>query len=704
VALLEAGTVVGNYRIEKVLGQGGMGVVYRAIDLRLDRPVALKLLSGETAQDVRFRARFLRESHTAASVDHPNVLPIYEAAEVDGELFIAMRLVDGEDLSALLRREGALDPARACGLIAQVADALDAVHVTGLVHRDIKPSNVLIHTAAAREHAYLADFGITKLSSESTGLTATGAFVGTIDYAAPEVIRGEPLDARTDVYSLGCVLFECLTGGKPFERESQLSLIYAHLEDSPPSPRDRRPELPRAIDSVISRALAKNRDERFESAGALASAALAAVGAAPHPARPAAAARVKAKPPRRAERRRPGVPRLVLLGGVLALVIGGAAAALLSGGGDSGGPSAQKETTAAPDATDLAPRVPAKEGRSVVGSALTQAPGDSGYCSGAGEGSSSCTVVQITLGGTDQAVRADGVITRWAVRGGKGLLALRVIDGPAGSRRVVARGPAVTFSGSDVESFAARIPVDAGQRVGVEQGESGFLPFRYRDEATTADFYDPPLGTTPTSLKSGGSGAYDYEFLYNATIEPDDDRDGRGDLTQDPDHGGAGARCPSSGVIARGSRSSVVRVGDELFGCRRGVRTRIGSLGGGARFRLYRFRGDQLALVRVRDGRSSVLGFDLGDRRPTFSTPKTFGDDRPADWTVSDLVLGSNGNAAWMAAPRGAPDRAAVWTRSGDQVRAIDSGRLRPGSLRLTADEGDVIYNDTAGRTRQTGF
>jgi hypothetical protein len=391
---------------------------------------------------------------------------------------------------------------------------------------------------------------------------------------------------------------------------------------------------------------------------------------------------------------------MAALAGLLVLAAAGTAAALLSGGGDPGDDTSQTATPATQDAADLTPRVPAKEGRSVVGSALTQTPGESGYCSG--EGGTSCTVVQLTLGGADQAVRSDGVITRWAVRGGKGLLSLRVIDGPPGRRRVVARGPTVTATGSGVESFPVRIPVDAGERVGVEQGTTGFLPFRYRDEATTAEFYSPPLGSSAGTDDDGS--APDYEFLYNATIEPDDDGDGRGDLTQDSDHGGAGAECPASGVVARGSRSSVIRVGDELFGCRGGVRTRIGSVGGGSRYRMFRFAGDQLALVRVRDGRSSVLGFDLGDRSPTFTTAKTFDDDRPAEWTVRDLALASTGNAAWIAVPRGAPERAAVWTRSGGQVRPIDSGGLRPGSLRLSSDEADVIYGDQDGRTRQTGF
>jgi hypothetical protein len=691
VGTLEEGAVIGTYRVEGVLGRGGMGVVYRARDRRLDRLVALKLLSGETAQDPRFRERFLRESRAAAGIDHPNVLPVYEAAEVGGQLYIAMRLVEGEDLAELLKREGALPPARALRLVAQVADALDAVHAHGLVHRDVKPSNVLLHRAAVREHAYLADFGITRLATQNTPLTATGAFVGTIDYCAPEVIRGDRLDARSDVYSLGCVLFECLTGEKPFVRDSEVNLIYAHLEAPVPAPRDRRPDLPVAVDGVVVRAMAKDPDARFASAGELAAAAAAALGGPPAPTRA-----TPTKPAARAPRR-----RIVVGGGLLGAAAVVAAVVAFGGDGDDGGGAPQ--TTAEDSAAQR--RVPADEGRSVVGSALTQTPGDSGYCSGAVEGSSACTVVQIRLGADDQAVRADGVITRWSVRGGKGELALRVIDGPRGRRRVVARGPTVQATGEGVQSFAVSIPVAAGQRIGVEQGRTGFVPFRYRDETTTAEFYNPPLPTAATALTSGGSGPISgYEYLYNATVEPDDDGDDRGDLTQDPDHGGVGADCPARGVLARGAGSSVVRVGDEIFGCRGGVRTLVGEVGGGVRLRLFTFAGDQLALVRVEDGESSILGFDLGDRRPTFSTPKTFYDERPADWTVRALVVASNGNAAWMSMPAGAPDRTAVFTRRGRRVRNIDSGSLDPGSLRVADGGASVKYTDGEGRPRDSSF
>ena len=682
----EHGRVVGSYQVEEVLGRGGMAVVYLARDLRLGRHVALKLLSGELAGDARFRERFLRESRAAVAIDHPNVLPVYEAGEAGGELFIAMRVVDGEELATLVSREGPLGPARAVDLVAQVADALDAIHARGLIHRDVKPSNVLIHGAGAREHAYLTDFGIAKLSDAGAPLTDTGAFMGTVDYCPPEVIRGGPLDARADVYSLGCVLFECLTGERPFARDSHLAVVYAHLEDAPPSVRDRRPGLPAEFDAVVARALAKDAGGRFRSAGELARAARAAIGETPRTATDVPTVR------RRFRRRRP-----VVVGALVVLALAAATAVALSGDDQPA------RESVAPSGGPRPARIPASEGRSVVGSRLDQSPGDTGYCTGGGPGGR-CTVLQLTLGEADQAVRADGVITRWSVRGAKGRLALRVIDGPPGRRRVVARGPTVRATGSGVETFSARIPVDTGQRVGVEQGTDGFLPFRYRDETSTAEFYETPLGTTPAASVRGAGGTSGYEFLYNATIEPDDDRDGRGDLTQDPDHGGAGAECPTAGVLAHASGSKVIRIGERLFGCRGGVRTFVGALGAGVAYRLFRFRGDQLALVRVAGGKSSILFFDLGDRSRTFSTSRTYDHDRPTDWAVTDLVVASTGNAAWMASPRGAPKRTAVWTRNRTKVQQMDSGPLRPGSLRLGASESGVTYTDLEGRRRDAGF
>jgi ABC-type branched-subunit amino acid transport system substrate-binding protein/streptogramin lyase/predicted Ser/Thr protein kinase len=291
-AAFSPGTTFAGYRVESLLGRGGMGVVYRARDVSLDRPVALKVIAPELAEDERFRARFLRESRLAASLDHPNVVPIHEAGERDGQLYLAMRYVEGSDLRTLLDREGMLSPERVLGVLAQIADALDAAHRRGLVHRDVKPGNVLVDEDG---HAYLSDFGITKQVGGAS--TDTGRVVGTLDYLAPEQIRGEPVDGRTDCYALACVLYECLSGAPPFRRETEAETLWAHMQDEPPSLRG-HPDL----DPVVHRALAKDKQERPASCGELLAAASTALGF--------------EAPVRRARQRRIG-RRLVLAGALL---------------------------------------------------------------------------------------------------------------------------------------------------------------------------------------------------------------------------------------------------------------------------------------------------------------------------------------------------------------------------------------------------
>ncbi|HEU4973559.1 MAG TPA: serine/threonine-protein kinase [Baekduia sp.] len=271
MADLAPGTAFAGCRVEAVLGRGGMGVIYRATDLHLGRPVALKLIATERASDPEIRERFEREARLTASIDHPNVVPIYGAGEEDGHLYLVMRYVAGTDLHALLQREGRLDPRRAAGIVAQVAAALDAAHAAGLVHRDVKPANVLI---GAGGHVYLGDFGITRVQAD-TRITDSGNWVGTVDYMAPEHLRGEPTDARADVYALGCVLHATLTGTPPFRRDTVPATITAQLHDPPPRPSD-TPGVPAAFDGVIARALAKEPDDRYPSAGDLGAAARAA--------------------------------------------------------------------------------------------------------------------------------------------------------------------------------------------------------------------------------------------------------------------------------------------------------------------------------------------------------------------------------------------------------------------------------------------
>ena len=258
-----------------------MSVVYLAEHDWLQRKVALKVLAPQLAEDERFRERFVRESRLAASLDHPNVIPIYEAGASGGDLFIAMRYVEGTDLRTLLHESGALEPASTLAIVRQVAAALDAAHEQGLVHRDVKPGNVLLarqRGSVAGEHVYLSDFGLTKRSASDSGITGTGQFVGTLDYAAPEQFKGGVPDARTDVYSLGCVLFECLTGRPPFTSENDAGLMYAHLQEPPPSVTPLNRDLPGEIDRVVATAMAKDPGDRQQTAGALADDAARALG------------------------------------------------------------------------------------------------------------------------------------------------------------------------------------------------------------------------------------------------------------------------------------------------------------------------------------------------------------------------------------------------------------------------------------------
>ncbi|MFI5533955.1 serine/threonine-protein kinase [Kitasatospora sp. NPDC051853] len=262
------GQQLGGYRLEKIIGRGGMAVVYRAEDLRLGRTVAVKLLAPELARNDVFRERFARESRAAAAIDHPHIVPVYEAGETEGVLYIAMRYVRGRDLRALLDRQGPLTLRQAVRITAQVASALDAAHAHQLVHRDVKPGNVLVAEGTDSdhpEHVYLTDFGLTKKSLSLTGLTTVGQFVGTLDYVAPEQISGRPVDGRCDVYSLGCVVYEELTGTPPFRREDDLALLWAHLHDEAPPLSELRPELAAGLNAVLGRALAKTPEERYGS-------------------------------------------------------------------------------------------------------------------------------------------------------------------------------------------------------------------------------------------------------------------------------------------------------------------------------------------------------------------------------------------------------------------------------------------------------
>lgn len=259
--------VIPGYRFGSLIGRGGMAVVYRAVHERLSRTVAVKVMDPPQAADEEFRRRFERESRAAAAVDHPNILPVYDTGEADGRLFLAMRYVPGGDLRQLLTAAGGrLDPARAVAIITAVASALDAAHRAGLVHRDVKPANILIDTSAGYpEHVYLSDFGLSK-RRESTELTHTGSFLGTVDYSAPEQIQARAVGPRTDQYALACTAYELLSGQPPFRRDDAMAVLYAHMSAAPPPVAGQLGADP-AVDRVLGSALAKSPDYRYASCG-----------------------------------------------------------------------------------------------------------------------------------------------------------------------------------------------------------------------------------------------------------------------------------------------------------------------------------------------------------------------------------------------------------------------------------------------------
>lgn len=278
--MMRAGTQIGAYTVDGVIGHGGMGVVYRASQAGLGRLVALKLLSAQLSGDERFRERFRREATFQAAIEHPHIVPVYEADDSEHGLYIAMRLVPGPNLQEVIRTQD-LKPARVVRILSGVAGALDTAHARGVIHRDVKPANILV----VEDHAYLADFGLTKAVGVES-ITRSGPLLGTLDYVAPEQIRGDEVDARADIYSLGAVLFESLTGSVPFKRSTDVAVLYAHLEQDPPSVQSVRPGLPPEIDRVIRRAMAKDPADRHESAGQLMAEAAAALRVTPPPGYP----------------------------------------------------------------------------------------------------------------------------------------------------------------------------------------------------------------------------------------------------------------------------------------------------------------------------------------------------------------------------------------------------------------------------------
>ena len=282
-----AGSQVAGYRLEEQIGRGGMAVVFRARDSRLGRRVALKILAPELARDDAFRQRFIRESRAAAAVDHPHIIPVFEAGESEGVLFIAMRYVVGRDVRSLLDATGPLPPGRAITIVTQVSSALDAAHSFGLVHRDVKPGNMLLDSVGGSgqpDHIYLSDFGLSKQSLSASGLTGTGQFLGTLDYVAPEQIEGKLVDGRADQYALAGAAYEMLGGAPPFRRDEGLAILWAQISATPPPVTNLRPELPEAVNGVLLKALAKAPADRYDSCLEFAAALRAACGIRPDPA------------------------------------------------------------------------------------------------------------------------------------------------------------------------------------------------------------------------------------------------------------------------------------------------------------------------------------------------------------------------------------------------------------------------------------
>jgi YVTN family beta-propeller protein len=324
---LAPGATFAGHRIEAVIGSGGMGVVHRARNLMLQHERALKVIAPVLSADERFQERFRREARLAASVDHPNVIPVHDAGEEEGRLYLAMRLVEGPDLRRLVEADGPLEPSRAARLLVQLAAGLDAAHARGLVHRDVKPSNVLVESLSGGERAFVGDFGLSRSASAGETLTATGEFFGSADYISPEQIEGGEVDQRSDVYALGGVLHYMLTGKPPFVRDSDLAKLFAHANTPPPRPSEHVSGLPPAVDSIVGRAMGKRPEDRYQSAGELASEAGDALGGHAVPTPPAAG-------------RTRGRGRYVFAAGAALALLGAAAvAALVLAGNDDETPT-----------------------------------------------------------------------------------------------------------------------------------------------------------------------------------------------------------------------------------------------------------------------------------------------------------------------------------------------------------------------------
>ncbi|HYH62969.1 MAG TPA: serine/threonine-protein kinase [Solirubrobacterales bacterium] len=508
--MIEAGTSVEGYRVERLIGRGGMGVVYEAVQTSLERRVALKVLRPELVDDPGFVERFWREGQLQASLEHPHVLDVYEVGESEQGLFISMRLVTGQTLLDLLR-DGELDAERSLKLLDQVTGALDFAHEAKLVHRDVKPQNVLIGEG---DHAFLADFGLTRGSTDTT-VASSGPMLGSVAYVAPEIVRGEEPTPASDRYSFAATVFHCLTGDVVFPLGSDAAVLFAHAAQPPPHPGERRPELPQDLDAVMDAALAKEPDSRPKSARSIMRAVRDAIGprvsqlGSPQAVGPfERAIALPTMPPQQPEKR-PGLKVATAAGVLLAGVALAAGAAFVLS--DDEGSAADR------------PEVPlpvVQEGATALGSDL-DIPDRSVDCDGevATPRSTPCSIVQAELPGQDLLIPSDGVITGWTVRGAQGEIALDVIR-PRGADTIrIARSQFEYAGNAAPHHFETRIPVEAGDQIGVQLTPGASIGVTDTEGATTLRWLEPVGGFYEAPDKEEGTG-FDYEVALRAEFVP----------------------------------------------------------------------------------------------------------------------------------------------------------------------------------------
>jgi serine/threonine-protein kinase len=530
---LDAGAVVGNYRVERVLGRGGMGTVYAARHVQHGRQVALKLIAAELSHDPDFVARFRREGRMQASLEHPHVVTVFEAGESEHGLYLAMRLVPGPTLASLVA-DRSLDAPRALALLRQVADGLDAAHAAGLVHRDVKPQNVLVGEA---DDAYLGDFGLTRLGGAATA-SITDALVGTVSYLAPEVIRGDEAGPASDRYAFGAMVFECLTGTVVYPRQTQAAVLYAHTSEPPPRASGRRPELPPALDEIFERALAKDPGTRPASATELIDAVSAKLNGAGPVLGPPPPPGVIALADETGRPNPVGAPvaaphprgRAWLLGGLLAAALAGAAVAAAATalvGGDEDDPPAAPATL---------------PGTRVLGSDLSE-PGRAVTCrlGVTDHAVPSCTIMQTDLPGRTIVVPEDGVVRRWGVRSARGELVLAVIR-PRGEDTLQVSRSQHEFAGSSgVHLFETELAVERGDVLGLVALPGSASGLRGGVEGARSTHFTPAVfGGDQTAGRPGD------ELLLRVEYVP-----GGQQRRPEPVTGAAAADLPAGRVVER---------------------------------------------------------------------------------------------------------------------------------------------------------